>query len=168
MTLNTRILGVIHHEQARVLAWPICIPNLTRSMSSILSQHRTGSRNLNMPSLGRLSSAEEKKKQKTNKLAEVKTVKDFHGVSRISFWGYKFIYPVGNLSQLLFCPFEVQCMPILRYKSLGHAPVFHKFSINTQGDSDVISSYHIYASCFSATLQVKLCEVFLIRTSLSQ
>ena len=38
----------------------------------------------------------------------------------------------------------------------------------TQGDSDVISSYDIYASCFSAMLQVKLCEVFLIRTSLSQ
>ena len=40
--------------------------------------------------------------------------------------------------------------------------------VYTQGDSDVISLYHIYVSCFSVMLQVKLCEVFLIRTSLSQ
>ena len=38
---------------------------------------------------------------------------------------------------------------------------------DTQGDSDVISSYYIYASCFSAMLQVKLCKMFLTRTSLS-
>jgi len=37
----------------------------------------------------------------------------------------------------------------------------------TQGDSDVISSYHIYASCFPAILWGKLCGMFVILTSLS-
>jgi len=35
------------------------------------------------------------------------------------------------------------------------------------GDRDVISSYHIYASCFSAILWGKLCEMFVILTSLT-
>ena len=37
----------------------------------------------------------------------------------------------------------------------------------TQGDSDVISSYHIYASCFPDILRGKLYEMFVILTSLS-
>jgi len=33
----------------------------------------------------------------------------------------------------------------------------------TQGDSGVISSYHIYASCFPAIMWGKLCKYFLLR-----
>jgi len=36
----------------------------------------------------------------------------------------------------------------------------------TQGDSDVISSYHIHASCFPAMMWGKLGEMFFIVTSL--
>jgi len=36
----------------------------------------------------------------------------------------------------------------------------------TQGDGDVISSYHIYASCLS-TMWGKLCGMFVIVTALS-
>ena len=36
-----------------------------------------------------------------------------------------------------------------------------------QGDNDVISSCHIYASCFSAIVWGKLCKMFVIVTSLS-
>jgi len=37
----------------------------------------------------------------------------------------------------------------------------------TQDDSDVIYSYHIYASCFPAMMCDKLCEIFVIVTSIS-
>jgi len=33
--------------------------------------------------------------------------------------------------------------------------------------SDVISSYHIYATCFSAILWGKLCKIFLTRATFS-
>ena len=33
-------------------------------------------------------------------------------VPGISFWAYKFMYPVGNSSHLLSCSFEVQCIAI--------------------------------------------------------
>jgi len=36
------------------------------------------------------------------------------------------------------------------------------WQFNTQGDSDVIYSYHIYATCFSTILWGKLCEMFVI------
>jgi len=37
----------------------------------------------------------------------------------------------------------------------------------TYGESDVISSYFIYAGCFSGTMWGKLCEMFVIAASLS-
>jgi len=37
-----------------------------------------------------------------------------------------------------------------------------------QGDSDVISSYHINASCFPVIMRDKLWEMFAIVTSFSQ
>ena len=44
--------------------------------------------------------------------------------TRVSFWGYKFIYPVGNLPHLLSCLFKVQCVQFSGYNSpypLGYA-----------------------------------------------
>jgi len=39
-------------------------------------------------------------------------------------------------------------------------------TVYTYGDSDVISSYDMYASCFPAMMWEKLCEMFVIVTSL--
>jgi len=36
-----------------------------------------------------------------------------------------------------------------------------------KGNNDVIYSYHIYASCFPAMMWDKLCEIFVIVTSIS-
>jgi len=43
----------------------------------------------------------------------------------------------------------------------------HAMDNNTQGGSDVISSYHIYASCFFAMLWGKLGEMFVIATDIT-
>jgi len=41
---------------------------------------------------------------------------------------------------------------------------YNEVPVYTQGDSNVISSYHIYVRCFFVG---KLCEMFVILTSLS-
>jgi len=55
----------------------------------------------------------------------------------------------------------------LHFFPLLYAEKFNKCLAAINRVSDVISSYHIYAGCFSAILWGKLCKMFVILTSLS-
>jgi len=65
----------------------------------------------------------------------------------VAIWSARSAFAVGLVTDRLTEPVECQCVTSTVFFVLPFS-----LGVYTQGDSDVISSYHIYANCFSAML----------------